>query len=59
MQQQSVTGEDGYKAILPVQGQQIDFKRQHSTNFVSTYVVNRKGAKESDFSLGKLEAAGK
>ncbi|HHH9650103.1 TPA: DUF1329 domain-containing protein [Pseudomonas aeruginosa] len=59
MQQQSITGEDGYKAILPVQGEQIDFKRQHATNFVSTYVVNRKGAKESDFSLGKLEAAGK
>lgn len=59
MQQQPITGEDGYKAILPVQGQQIDFKRQHSTNFVSTYVINRKGAKESDFSLGKLEAAGK
>ncbi|MEQ6328896.1 DUF1329 domain-containing protein [Pseudomonas chengduensis] len=59
MQQQPIVGEDGYKAILPVQGQQIDFKRQHSTNFVSTYVINRKGAKESDFSLGKLEAAGK
>lgn len=58
-QQQPITGEDGYKAILPVQGQMIDFKRQHATNAVTTYAINRKGAKASDFSLGKLEAAGK
>ena len=58
-QQGLVVGFDGFLAILPSQGQQIDFKRRHSTNFVSDWVVNRKGAKPEDFSLGALEAAGK
>lgn len=42
-----------------MQGQLIDFKRRHASNFVSEYVVNRKGAKRDEFTLGKLEAAGK
>lgn len=51
MQQQAPVGENGYRAVPPVQGQQIDFKCKHATNFASIYVINYKCPVESNFSL--------
>lgn len=49
------TGDDGYKAVMPVVGHIIDVKRGHATNWSSNMKSNPKGVKESDVSLNILE----
>lgn len=49
------TGDDGYKAVMPVVGHVIDVKRNHSTTWSANMKANPKGVKESDVSLSKLE----
>lgn len=49
------TGEDGYKAVMPVVGHVIDVKRNHSTTWSANMKANPKGVKENDVSLSKLE----
>ena len=49
------TGEDGYKAVMPVVGHVVDVKRNHSTTWAANMKANPKGVKESDVSLSKLE----
>jgi len=49
------TGDDGYKAVMPVVGHIIDVKRGHATNWSSNMKSNPKGVKESDVSLNVLE----
>lgn len=49
------TGDDGYKAVMPVVGHVIDVKRNHSTTWSSNMKANPKGVKENDVSLSKLE----
>lgn len=47
-------GEDGYKAIMPVVGHIIDFKKNHATNWSSNMKSNPKGVDENTVSLKKL-----
>ncbi len=49
------TGEDGYKAVMPVVGHVVDVKRNHSTTWSANMKANPKGVKENDVSLSKLE----
>jgi len=49
------TGDDGYKAVMPVIGHIIDVKRGHCTNWSSNMKSNPKGVKETDVSLNVLE----
>ena len=49
------TGEDGYKAVMPVVGHVLDVKRNHSTTWSANMKANPKGVKENDVSLSKLE----
>lgn len=49
------TGDDGYKAVMPVVGHVIDVQRNHSTTWSANMKANPKGVKESDVSLRKLE----
>ncbi len=49
------TGDDGYKAVMPVVGHVIDVKRNHSTTWSANMKANPKGVKEGDVSLSKLE----
>jgi len=49
------TGDDGYKAVMPVIGHIIDVKRGHATNWSSNMKSNPKGVKETDVSLNVLE----
>lgn len=49
------TGDDGYKAVMPVVGHIIDVKRGHATNWSSNMKSNPKGVKETDVSLQVLE----
>ncbi|BAL22913.1 DUF1329 domain-containing protein [Azoarcus sp. KH32C] len=49
------TGDDGYKAVMPVVGHIIDVKRGHATNWSSNMKSNPKGVKETDVSLNVLE----
>lgn len=49
------TGDDGYKAVMPVVGHVIDVKRNHSTTWSANMKANPKGVKDGDVSLSKLE----
>lgn len=49
------TGDDGYKAVMPVIGHIIDVKRGHATNWSSNMKSNPKGVKDTDVSLNVLE----
>ncbi|SIR20497.1 Protein of unknown function [Aromatoleum tolulyticum] len=49
------TGDDGYKAVMPVVGHIIDVKRGHATNWSSNMKSNPKGVKDTDVSLNVLE----
>lgn len=49
------TGDDGYKAVMPVIGHIIDVKRGHATNWSSNMKSNPKGVKENDVALNNLE----
>lgn len=55
-QNRPAVGDDGYKSVIPVSGHVIDFKRYHSTTWVSNMGSNPKGVKPDDISLGQLEA---
>lgn len=55
-QNRPAVGGDGYRSVIPVQGHVIDFKRYHSTTWVSNMGSNPKGVKPDDISLGQLEA---
>lgn len=56
-QNRPAVGGDGYKCVIPNQGHVIDFKRNHSTTWVSNMGCNPKGVTPDDISLGQLEAA--
>jgi hypothetical protein len=47
-------GEDGYKAVMPVVGHVIDFKKNHSTTWSSNMKANPAGVTAKDVSLKKL-----
>lgn len=56
--QTPVTGKDGFKAIGPLQGEQVDLKARKTTIFVGDLIVNDKLSAD-DVTLGQLEAAGR
>lgn len=47
-------GDDGYKAVMPVVGHIIDFKKNHATNWSSNMKSNPKAVTENDVSMKKL-----
>ena len=47
-------GDDGYKAVMPVVGHVIDFKKNHSTTWSSNMKSDPKGVTAEDVSLRKL-----
>ncbi|MBR0567504.1 DUF1329 domain-containing protein [Azoarcus sp. L1K30] len=53
-----VTGKDGFRAIGPLQGEQVDLKARKATIFVGDLKVNEPMTAD-DVTLGKLEAAGR
>lgn len=56
--QSVVPGKDGFKAIGPLQGEQVDVKARKATIFVGDLRVNEPMTAD-DVTLGKLEAAGR
>lgn len=53
-----VKGKDGFRAIGPLQGEQVDIKARKATIFVGDLRVNEPMTAD-DVTLGKLEAAGR
>lgn len=53
-----VAGKDGFRAIGPLQGEQVDLKARKATIFVGDLRVNEPMTAD-DVTLGKLEAAGR
>ena len=47
-------GEDGYKAVMPVVGHVIDYKKNHSTTWSANMKSNPKGVTENDVTVKQL-----